>query len=115
MQCNVKPKIHVGEPINVNPCSPESNTTCFRGIGRQAGVKAYGGELKWLVIECDGLPYINGLKTIKDLHICNTCRASIMGITGCLKHTQTKQISQIPLSPLSSIWYSFNLAQDTSR
>ena len=48
----------LGHHIFVNPCSILALATVFRNIGKQAGIKPYGGSREWITIVCDGLPYV---------------------------------------------------------
>ena len=62
------PEVFVGAPVLVNPCSFEAVATVFRDIGRQGGIKQYGGQREWMTVVCDGLPYILGCHVIKHIH-----------------------------------------------
>jgi len=47
----------VGEPDFENPNSYDAIIQVIQNIGVNAGIKQYGGEREWLLIECDGVPY----------------------------------------------------------
>lgn len=49
----------------------------LRDIGRQAGVKRYGGEREWLVIMCDGLPYTLSYQLIERFMQCSEGRQHV--------------------------------------
>ena len=54
----VKPaKISLVEPLFVNPNSHDAVRALFDHLGRVCGVNG-DGERDWLVVECDGLPYL---------------------------------------------------------
>ena len=60
------PRIQLGKPANVNPCGFENLAVVFREIGKQAGIHLYSnGSRRWLVVVCDGLPYVTGIKVVE--------------------------------------------------
>jgi hypothetical protein len=60
------PPISLMEPVFVNPNSFKSITEILRFIGKKAGIKQYGGNLReWITIICDGLPYSLVAKVIE--------------------------------------------------
>ena len=73
-------EIHMGEPIFINPCSFDALAVILRDIGRQAGIRRYGGTREWLAIMCDGLPYTLGLQLIERFVRCNVCGQHFDGI-----------------------------------
>ena len=76
----------LGQPIFVNPCSIEALATVFREIGKQAGIKQYGGAREWLTIVCDGLPYVLGSRIIARLHKCSACKITLKSVEDCVQH-----------------------------
>lgn len=83
MHTGEPPKITVGKPLFVNPCSYEAVAQVFREIGKQAGIKRYGGEREWMTVVCDGLPYVMGYQLIEKLYVCSICNDTHFGhITG---------------------------------
>ena len=68
--------MELAEPVFLNPSSHESIVEVLWFIGKQAGIKHYGGnEREWVTIVCDGLPYglvrsaIDGSKEFGWVHL----------------------------------------------
>ena len=86
MHTGQPPKLTVGKPVFVNPCSYEAVAHVFREIGRQAGIRRYGGEREWMTVVCDGLPYVMGYQLIEKLYVCSVCKDTHFGHTAGQKH-----------------------------
>ena len=82
----VPPKLTIGKPMFLNPCSYEAVGDVFREIGRQAGIRRYGGKREWVSIVCDGLPYVLGYQIVERTFVCSTCNATVYGKSECSTH-----------------------------
>ena len=78
--------IRMGEPIFLNPCSYDALVLVLRDIGRQAGVRQYGGSREWLPVMCDGLPYHLCSQIIERYVICSTCHHTCNGMDEMERH-----------------------------
>ena len=80
------PEVTVGAPVMMNPCSFDAVAKVFREIGKQSGIRQYGGTREWVTVICDGLPYVLGSFITKKMYLCTICNESVMGKTSCSKH-----------------------------
>ena len=55
------------DPIDTNPCSYKSIGTVLKSIYND-------GESEWIIIGCDGLPYILGPRLIENTFTCPECK-----------------------------------------
>ena len=71
------PPVTVGEPTFVNPNSFRTRTEVLRKIGREAGIERHGGTKgRWIIVECDGLPFRLCFNIIKETYTCSICNTS---------------------------------------
>ena len=82
-----QPEGHVGNPVFENPCSYDAVAKVLRDIGRQGGLKAYGGCREWLVVMLDGLPYNLALSLIERVFVCVVCGSQVTGVSECTERT----------------------------
>ena len=82
------PKIKIGQPIFMNPCSYKAVAEVYHEIGKQAGIKKYGGTREWISIVCDGLPYVLGYQLIEKSYVCGVCNESLYGKEECSAHRE---------------------------
>lgn len=68
-----------GEPDFLNPNSYQNIIQLLQNIGYRAGVKQYGGNREWLLIECDGLPYNIMREIIEKVWRCSNCNDCFFG------------------------------------
>lgn len=61
-----KTEVKILDPVMVNPCSYHSLETVLDNIVRNC-------NREWVVIGCDGLPYVLCSKIIENYHVCPTC------------------------------------------
>ena len=85
-QSDIKSKIHVLEPVYLNPCGYAAVAEVLREIGQRAKVTVYGGPRKWVVVVCDGIAYTLATRLIKSTWICLTCKESIYGRDASAQH-----------------------------
>ena len=79
------------DPVCVNPNSAENSATVLRKIGKDAGVKRYGGtERLWLTVCCDGLPFGIILQIIQNYLICDSCQERIIGTEAFKSHVKAQ-------------------------
>ena len=76
-----------GEPDFINPNSYKNIIQVLQNIGFRAGIEQYsGGTRKWLIVECDGLPY----NTMRDIMInvwrCTNCSDCYYGLEAFNEH-----------------------------
>lgn len=84
------------DPVFVNPNSLQTLALVLRHIGKEAGLKIYGGtEREWTSVACDGLPYSLIMKLKEEAFICNECQSKIMG-RGSMEAHWTSSHSDIP-------------------
>ena len=83
-------KIHMGSPVFKNPCSYDALVTVLRDIGRQAGVKQYGGNREWVAVMCDGLPYNLCISLIERYVQCSVCGECIHGVDNAIIHAKAE-------------------------
>ena len=79
-------KIRMGEPIFLNPCSFDALAVILRDIGRQSGVRRYGGTREWLPVMCDGLPYTLCHQLIERFMHCTACHQHCDGADDVTRH-----------------------------
>lgn len=81
-------RVDVREPIYVNPCSYEAVQIVLRNIGKKVGIRQYGGDRKWVVVVCDGIPYTLCQRTIRSAHYCSICHSRVNGLEESTSHKQ---------------------------
>lgn len=81
-------KSKVMKPIFVNPCSYDACVIVLRNIGRKGRVKRYGGDREFLIVCCDGSPYVLCCRIILSMYICNECNESVTGAVESTSHIQ---------------------------
>ncbi|KAJ8022554.1 hypothetical protein HOLleu_37485 [Holothuria leucospilota] len=81
-------QVHVlpRDPVFLNPNSFENVKEVFLAIGKDFQIRKYldpplVGDLgrEWLVVVCDGLPYILGQRVIKETFHCQECQQAVFG------------------------------------
>ena len=78
------------DPVLVNPNSYDSVILVLRKIGQDAGVTRYGGgQRRWLIVCCDGLPYGLVLKLIQDYLVCMLCQKGFLTLGDFKLHTKS--------------------------
>ena len=76
----VQPVLHLADPIFLNPNSFKNVASVLRTIGKKAGIKRYGGDVReWTVVCSDGLPFNLMLKLLEETRCCNICNLSFFG------------------------------------
>lgn len=99
------PQFHVEAPIFVNPCSVASVAHVFREVGKRAGIETYGtGKRQWLVIVCDGLPYVIGHRLLGRFFKCGECQVHLNGKKECAHHTEEAHKNAAPDYRLEFEW-----------
>ncbi|ELU16127.1 hypothetical protein CAPTEDRAFT_213059, partial [Capitella teleta] len=83
----------IGKPLFIKPCSREAVAEVFRDIGRQAGLVRFGGSREWLVIVCDGLPFVLGIQVIHHTFICTICDERLFGTDSLHRHEHSSNCS----------------------
>ena len=85
-------KIHVGEPVFVNPCSYASLVKVYRDLYRQAEI---GTKLAWVLLVQDGLPGSLGIEIIENYMVCQSCcESDVIGKAGMEKHIKEKHAGE---------------------
>ena len=80
-------EVEVGEPELLNPNTYENIALILRNIGKNAGIKRYGGETRsWQFTECDGGIYPVVMQLINNVLICEECQQSFYGKELFLEH-----------------------------
>ena len=90
--------MRMGEPIFLNPCSFDALVLVLRDIGRQAGVRRYGGTREWLPVMCDGLPYSLCLQLIERFMLCSSCDHPCDGVVDAERHVVSQHAGVIDVS-----------------
>jgi hypothetical protein len=65
--------LHIMEPDARNPSSRDSVASVLREIAAEMGVEWYGGERKFLIVCCDGLPYSRIIDLLLLKNHCTMC------------------------------------------
>ena len=85
----VKHKVHLLDPVFVNPNSTENIMQVLRHIGKSVGLTRYGGtERSWVAVCCDGSPFTIMNKLCHEYLVCMLCSQGCLGTTTFLTHAE---------------------------
>ena len=77
---------NAGEPDFINPNSYDSIIQVIQNIGVRAGIKQYGGDMEWIFVECDGLPYNTLREILTNVWRCSECKNCYYGMENYQVH-----------------------------